>query len=139
MKALTIVLIFFLYSSHNVQREKLLKKFAIGRCAYSIYKESNYSHDDNWNADFFAVYKSGKHKRLCSAYMTAKRNDSTFIKGNYLIYKNRIEFDEYFYYSKNQFSIDSLKIEFYPNKSDDLILKETVEFKNGKATTTVNK
>ena len=71
--------------------------------------------------------------------MTAKRNDSTFIKGNYLIYKSKIEFDEHYYYSKNQSSIDSMKKTFYPNKSGDLILKETIEFKNGQATTTINK
>ncbi len=71
--------------------------------------------------------------------MAAKRNDSTFIKGNYLIYKNRIEFDEHYYYSRNQFSNDSMKKTFYPDKNGDLILKETVEFKNGKATTTADK
>jgi hypothetical protein len=71
--------------------------------------------------------------------MTAKRNDSTFIKGNYLIYKSKIEFDEHYYYSKNQSSIDSMKKTFYPNKSGDLILKETTEFKNGQGTTTITK
>lgn len=89
-------------------------------------------HDDNWNAEFFLVYRAGRGKKICSAYMSANRNDSTFIRGNCLIYKDRIEFTECYYNIKNTISIDSIKKIFYPNKCGDLRIKEFIEYKNGK-------
>jgi hypothetical protein len=132
MKFLTMILVCTLYASMGYSQKVLLKKTTIEKFPYSIYKENFYSHDDNWNAEYFTVYLSGKSKRLCSAYMLAKRNDSTFIMGTYLLFKDRIEFTEHYYYIRNKFSIDSMKTIFYPNKYGNLILKEPKEFKNGK-------
>ena len=140
MKTLTMILVFFLCCSYEFQKKELVKKFTIGKFSYAIYKENKYLHDDNWNAEFFEVYRSGEAKRLCSSYLTAKRNDSTFVKGRYLLYNDKIEFVEcYYYYKNNPVWIDSMKVTFYPNKNGDLILGETIKFKNGKATTTTNK
>lgn len=139
MKNLLIILILITCCSFNFQNEKPLKKFTIGKFSYYINKKSNYSQDDNWNAVFFTVYKYGKHQRLCSAYMVAKRNDSTFIKGNYLIFNDKLEFNELYFHRKNALSIDSIKKIFYPKKNGDLYLKKTIEFKNGKASITINK
>ena len=140
MKALITILILFLCNSYGFQKEELVRKFAIGKFSYAIYKQSKYLHDDNWNAEFFEVYKSGTAKRLCSSYLTARRNDSTFVKGRYLLYNNKIEFTEcYYYYKNNPVWIDSMKLTFYPKKNGDLFLKETVEFKNGKARIIRNK
>lgn len=132
MKTITIILILGLHALLVNPQKKLLRKAQIGQFMYSIYKEELYSHDDNWNAEYYTVYLSGRTQRLCSSYMLAKRNDSTFIKGNYKLYKDKIEFTQHYYYSKNRLSIDSIKITFCPNKYGKLILKGTKEFKNGK-------
>lgn len=133
MKTLVIFLVSLLYYPSASQKGVLINKFTLGKFTYSIYKEQSYSHDDDWNSNFFVVYKLGKQKHLCSAYIDAVRNDSTFIKGRYSLYNDRIEFTEcYYYYKNNPVSIDSIKNTFYPNKNGDLVLKKSVEFKNGK-------
>ncbi|HSZ35147.1 MAG TPA: hypothetical protein VK772_17660 [Puia sp.] len=136
---LSIVLIFVVCSSFNLQKKELLRKFEIGKFSYSMYKENKYLHDDNWNAEFFEVYRSGNMKRLCSSYLSAKRNDSIFVKGHYVFFDDKIEFTQCYYYNKNNpVWIDSIRVIFYPNKKGDLILKETIEFKNGEAKIVTN-
>jgi len=125
---ITSILLYF-YPAHNPKL--FLTTFKIGKFSYLIYKEKSFSHDDNWNAEFFVVYKPGRAKELCSAYISAVRNDSTFVKGNYLLYNNRIEFTESFYYKNDPVWIDSIKNIFYSNKYGNLILKKSIEFKNG--------
>jgi hypothetical protein len=127
------------YFSYEFQNKEFVKQFVIGKFSYAIYKERKFLHDDNLNADFFGVYKLRTAKRLCSSYMIAKRNDSTFIKGNYLIYNDKIEFTEWYYYRSNSLWIDSVKKIFYPKKNGDLFLKEAIQFKNGKSKIITNK
>jgi hypothetical protein len=139
MKILMFFSVFLLCSLNSQLKKVHVKDFAIGKFYYSIYEESHFSHDDNWNAAFFVVRRLGKNSDLCSSYITAKRNDSTFIKGMYSLFNNRIEFTECYYFIKNTVSIDSMKTIFYPNKYGDLILRETIQFKNGKTQISINK
>ena len=69
---------------------------------------------------------------MCSSYLLAKRNDTIFIKGNYTLYKDKIEFTQHYYHNMNKISIDSMKTVFYPDKNGKLKLTETKEFKDGK-------
>ena len=105
-----MILVLTLYTLFGNSQKTLLRKAKLGQFTYSIYKEDIYSHDDDWKAEYYTIYLSGRTQRLCSAYMLAKRNDSTFIKGNYSLFKDKIEFTQHYYYSKNSSSVDSLKI-----------------------------
>lgn len=133
----SIVLFVFLLCGFHYQPGNLVKRVKLGKFNYLLYKRRTYSHDDNWNAEFFVFRRVGQVKDLCSFYIVAKRNDTVFIKGKYVLFSNRVKFMEYFYH--NTLSCDFMKNIFYPNKKGDLIRKETIEFKNGKAITTINK
>jgi hypothetical protein len=115
-------------NSHKV----LLESITLKGFQYDIYRETLYSHDDNWNAEYFTIYLKGKNNRLCSSYLLAKRNDTTFIKGNYTLYKDKIEFTQHYYHNMNRIAIDSMKTVFYPDKNGKLLRSETKEFKDGK-------
>lgn len=121
-----ILLIIILCSFEYFQKNFLLKKINVGKYSYSIYKESEYLHDNRWNAEFFVLYKEGARKSTCSSFLKAVRNDSIFVDGNYKVYSNRIEFIEHYYYNKLPDATDSIKTIFYPDKTGKLILKEAV-------------
>ena len=135
MKVLSILLALFVCYHGARQKESPVKEFHLGKYHYKISVTANYSHDDNWNNEFYVIYRLGKAKEVCSAYKSAKRNDSTFIDGRYLLYNNRIVFIKHdYFYKSNPVAIDSSRITFYPQKNGDLILKEVIDFKNGQQT-----
>jgi hypothetical protein len=125
--AFGILVVVILCSFFNV-RQSFLKKINIGKYSYSIYRESCYLHDNRWNVEYFVVYKTGARRTLCSAFLDAKRNDSVFISGSYVVCSNRLEFIEHYYYNKIANSTDSIKKTFYPDKTGKLILKQSIIF-----------
>src|ERR1700744_5171103 len=114
MKLTFGILIIIILCAFLNSQESLLAKITIDKYSYSIYKRNAYLHDDRWNAEYFVIYKSRTQKRLCSAFLKATRNDSVFVSGNYMVYSDRIEFIEHYYYNKEPNSTDSIKNTFYP-------------------------
>lgn len=135
MKSIICIIILFIYNLTGV-KPLLVEKVTLGKFSYVIYKENKHIHDDNMVAYYFVLYKAGSEKIQCSSFMIAKRNDTTFIAGNYILEGNKIEFIERYYYNRNLFSADSIKKIFSPNKYGTLILKEVVKYKDGSATRT---
>ncbi|WP_442591886.1 hypothetical protein ACSBL2_11720 [Pedobacter sp. AW31-3R] len=133
MKVFIVSLALLLFSTHHRSNKSLIERIKIGKFSFLIYKEGFYSHDDDWHAEYFVVRKPGQLKELCSSYMTAKRNDSTFIEGRYRVFNGKLEFTECYYFSRNTVSLDSLKLTFIPTKNGTLRLAQTVEFKGGKS------
>lgn len=129
-EVITIIMIALSIFGHV--HKVLLKSITLKGFQYNIYRQTLYSHDDNWNAEYYTIYFKGKDNRLCSSYLLAQRNDTTFIEGNYTLYKDKIEFTQHFYHNMNKGSIDSMKTVFYPDKKGKLLLTETKEFKDGK-------
>lgn len=135
MKNIICLIILFIHNLNGAQR-LLIEKVTLGKFSYAIYKETRNIHDDNMVANYFVLYQAGSEKMQCSSFMIAKRNDSTFIDGNYILKGNKIEFIERYYYNRNLYSSDSIKKTFSPNNYGILILKELVKYKNGVATRT---
>jgi hypothetical protein len=136
MKKINVLILLFILSCSFIQstKKKLLVEFTIGNFSYNMYIEEKYLHDDNLNAEYFVAYRKNLKNSLCSSFKTAIRNDTIFIKGNFLYTNEKLEFKEY-YYHQNKQALDSLMKIFSPDKKGDLILRKVIEYKNGKATT----
>jgi hypothetical protein len=130
MKHIFGILIITMLSSFFNFQQSLLSKITIGKYSYLMYKRSAYLHENRWNAEYFVVYKKGSQKRLCSAFWKATRNDSVFVSGDYRVFIDRIEFIEHYYYNKEPNETDSVKNTFYPDKAGNLVLKQSILFKN---------
>lgn len=122
------ILFIIILCSFEYLQKGFLKNVNVGKYSYSIFKESKYLHDEGWNAEYFVVYQAGAKRHTCSSFLKATRNDSIFVSGDYIVYKNRIEFIEHYYYNKGTNSTDSVKNIFYPNKAGNLILKQSIRF-----------
>lgn len=130
MKSIAFFLITFFCCS-NIGKQQTITKFKIGKVLYSIKISKKYLHDDDFDASFFVVFKEENNKKQCSSVKLASRNDTIFIKGRFLIAENKLRFKQYYYYNRNPTSADSVETVFCQNKKGDLILKQTIKFKNG--------
>ena len=129
MKKVILLLIFLavVFGFDLQNRKQLLSTVFIGKHSYSIYKQTQYVHDENRDIDFFVVY--GKNnKNQCGALMLDKNNDTTLVYGKYSFNKKYLEFREYYFNSPYS---DSLIKRFYPNKVGNLILLRYITYKNG--------
>jgi len=130
MKNLIYIFIICLLCSTSNEKKVFLEKIKIGKYSYSMYKKSNFSHDDNLNSDFYVVYTSDNKKRICSSYLKSYRNDSIFTKGIYSYNSKELIFKEYYFFEHSRLS-DSMQKKFTHSKTGKLFLSEVINYKNG--------
>jgi len=91
---------------------------------------SKYNHDDNLQTDYFVVSNEKTKKIVCSSVAKASRNDSVFVKGEYIIKKGKLVFTERHFFGYS--ALDSIKKTFKPKNNGTLVLVNVSQFKRGK-------
>ena len=126
--------IFCICCSFVPTRNYFMQQIRIGKYQYSIYKEKEYSHDDDMMMAYFVVYNEHK-KQVCSGIISGVHHDTAYIQGSYSYTGKSFITKTYYHYPKGKGKFADSSISTYnQNDNGDLILKRHRDFLNGKVT-----
>lgn len=101
----------------------------IGKFTYKTKKSNVFLKDESYNCKWLSLYSSGGEHQA-GLLFEARRNDTLFVSGTYMIESNKFITKNYYHFRNRHEPDSSVKI-FVQNSKGKLDLRKFIEFTDG--------